>query len=96
MVHYDIMRPFAKRFEHYANDPAIKELTTSGAALTVLILAPNREVLLEQAAVQLNSFIPANESSRRWCDSSDVCCRPRFMTCTEIRHNCGQGHVVRR
>ncbi len=48
MVHYDIMRPFAKRFEHYANDPAIKELTTSGAALTVLTLAPNREVLLEQ------------------------------------------------
>jgi hypothetical protein len=48
VVHYDIMRPFAKRFEHYANDPAIKELTTSGAALTVLTLAPNREVLLEQ------------------------------------------------
>ena len=34
VVHYDIMRPFAKRFEHYANDPAIKELTASGAALT--------------------------------------------------------------
>src|SRR6187551_3160284 len=41
VVHYDIMRPFAKRFEHYANDPAIKELTASGAALTVLTLAPN-------------------------------------------------------
>ena len=48
VIHYDIMRPFAKRFEHYANDPAIKELTASGAALTVLTLAPNREVLLEQ------------------------------------------------
>ena len=36
VVHYDIMRPFAKRFERYANDPAIKELTASGAALTVL------------------------------------------------------------
>ena len=48
VVHYDIMRPFAKRFERYANDPAIKELTASGAALTVLTLAPNREILLEQ------------------------------------------------
>jgi hypothetical protein len=48
VVHYDIMRPYARRFEHYANDPAIKELTSSGAALTVMTLAPNREVLLEQ------------------------------------------------
>ena len=48
VVHYDIMRPFARRFEGYASDPAIKALIASGAALTVLTLAPNREVLLEQ------------------------------------------------
>lgn len=48
VVHYDIMRPFARRFDGYASDPAIKELTASGAPLTVLTLAPNREILLEQ------------------------------------------------
>jgi hypothetical protein len=48
VIHYDIMRPYARRFEHYANDPPIKELTAAGAALTVMTLAPNREVLLEQ------------------------------------------------
>src|SRR5262245_18247349 len=48
VVHYDIMRPFAWRFEGYSSDPAIKELTASGVPLTVLTLAPNREILLEQ------------------------------------------------
>jgi hypothetical protein len=48
VVHYDIMRPFTKRFGHYANDPAMKQLTASGAALTVITLAPDRELLLEQ------------------------------------------------
>jgi hypothetical protein len=48
VVHYDIMRPFSRRFELFSNDPAIKELTASGAALTVLTIAPSREALLEQ------------------------------------------------
>ena len=62
VVHYDIMRPFAKRFEHYANDPAIKELTASGAALTVLTLAPNREVLLEQFLKRAADFVTPEPS----------------------------------
>ena len=48
VVHYDIMRPFSRRFEEYASDPAIKALTEAGAALTVLTLEPTREALLEQ------------------------------------------------
>jgi hypothetical protein len=48
VVHYDIMRPFTKRFGHYTNDPALKQLTASGATLTVMTLAPNRDILLEQ------------------------------------------------
>ena len=50
-VHYDIMRPYARRFEHYANDPPIKELTAAGAALTVMTLAPNREGVVGQEAL---------------------------------------------
>jgi hypothetical protein len=42
------MRPYSKRFERYDNDPAIKQLVSAGSALTVITLAPNREVLLEQ------------------------------------------------
>ena len=48
VVHYDIMRPYSRRFELFSSDPAIKELTAAGAALTVLTIAPSRERLLEQ------------------------------------------------
>jgi len=63
VVHYDIMRPFSRRFEHYANDPAIKALTEAGAALTVLTLEPSREALLEQFLKRAS-----DESYEEWWD----------------------------
>jgi hypothetical protein len=47
-LHYDIMRPFTKGFEHYANDPALQAVLAPMTALTVVNLVPSREVLHDQ------------------------------------------------
>lgn len=63
VLHYDIMRPFARGFRQYHIDPAMQALTQTRATLTFLTILPSRELLV-------NQFIKraANDQYEEWWD----------------------------
>jgi hypothetical protein len=63
VLHYDIMRPFARGFRQYPNDPAMQALAETRAALTFLTILPSRELLVDQFIKRA-----ANDQYEEWWD----------------------------
>jgi hypothetical protein len=63
VLHYDIMRPFARGFRQYHIDPAMQALTQTRAALTFLTILPSRELLVDQFIKRA-----ANDQYEEWWD----------------------------